>query len=71
MNEIVKKAEAMGYTIADIIEPVDGFHPNQLANSLLSDVLFENIQRDHPDWLGAINPYNDVIDKMFPWTESV
>jgi len=67
---MIKRAQAMGLTAADIIEPVDGFHPNQLANALMNDILFEQIQKDHPEWLGPINPNNDIIDKMFPWNEA-
>jgi len=53
---MIRRAEAMGYTAADLIEPVDGFHPNQLANALLTDIILENIQKDHSDWFGPINP---------------
>jgi acyloxyacyl hydrolase len=49
-------------TPADIIEPSDGFHPNQVANYFLADILFENLQRDKPEWLGPINPNNAIID---------
>jgi hypothetical protein len=38
-----------------------------LANALTTDIMTEKITRDHPEWLGEINPYNDLIDEMFPY----
>lgn len=49
----------------DLIEPIDGFHPSQLANSLLADYLYEWLEQNHPDALGPINPYNNEIDRLF------
>jgi len=59
----------MGFTAQDTIEPVDGFHPSQLSNFISSEIMFPVVFNDHPDWFGPINPYNDLIDKMFPETE--
>ncbi|KYR00215.1 acyloxyacyl hydrolase [Tieghemostelium lacteum] len=49
----------------DLIEPVDGFHPNQNANYLMAEYFFNSLMQDHPDWLGAINPFNSLIQEQF------
>jgi len=54
-----------GYTAQDIIEPVDGFHPSQLANFYLAEVFWANIQRDRPEWIPLPNPNNNIIDALF------
>jgi acyloxyacyl hydrolase len=36
MEEIFARAESMGFTPQDCIEPVDGFHPSQLTNYLIA-----------------------------------
>ncbi|GAM20502.1 hypothetical protein SAMD00019534_036770 [Acytostelium subglobosum LB1] len=48
-----------------LIEPCDGFHPNQIANYLMSGVYWNWLMEDHPEWLGDINPNNDLIASMF------
>lgn len=48
-----------------LIEPIDGFHPGQIANSLLADVLWTMLSQDHPNFLGPVNPHNDEIQKIF------
>lgn len=63
--EIIDKASRMGYAPKDIIEPTDGFHPNQLANMLLSQIIYEKIVNQKPDWLGPVNPNNQKIDILF------
>ena len=65
IKEIIDIALLNGYTAQDIIEPVDGFHPSQLANDYLADVFWANIQRDRPEWIPLPNPNNDLIDTLF------
>jgi len=48
-----------------LIEPSDGFHPNQYANALAGYVLFEEILTKFPDMIGPINPNNAAITSMF------
>ncbi|EGG24883.1 hypothetical protein DFA_03128 [Cavenderia fasciculata] len=48
-----------------LIEPIDGFHPNQQANALIGANLWNQIMNDHPDWLGQVNPNNAKIIQMF------
>lgn len=57
-----------GYTIdpIDLVNKVDGFHPSQLTQSLLADYLWNYIQENHPDWVGAPNEFNPAIQRAFP-----
>lgn len=59
----------MGFTAVDTIEPVDGFHPSQLANYIASEIMWPQVLQEHPDWFGPINPNNDLIDQLFPEEE--
>jgi len=65
LPQISKVWQARGGQIWQLIEPVDGFHPNQIANALSSQAMWENLLRDHPGWLGPVNPNNAAISKMF------
>ncbi|EFA78313.1 acyloxyacyl hydrolase [Heterostelium album PN500] len=56
---------AQGGQTWQLIEPVDGFHPNQMANFLITGVLWNQLMTDHPDWLGQVNPYNQLIQSQF------
>ena len=47
----------------ELIEPVDGFHPNQQANALVAEAIYTFL--DTQGMLPAINPSNDVIRTTF------
>jgi len=64
-QQVIDMTIAMGKTVADLIEPVDGFHPNEFSNNLNADLLWMNLQKMKPEWLGKENPNNDLIDQMF------
>jgi acyloxyacyl hydrolase len=49
----------------DCIEAVDGFHPSQVAQSLLADVAWADLQKNKPDWLPRNNTYNAAIAQIF------
>lgn len=38
---------------------------NQDANALLADEIWSIIEKQHSDWLGPINPFNDEILQIF------
>jgi len=48
-----------------LIEPVDGFHPSQIANALGGKFLYLNILKTHPSAFGFTNPNNGLIEEMF------
>jgi len=54
-----------GVGLWQLIEPVDGFHPNQIDNYLTGDWYLKVLQRDRPEWLGNVNPYNAQIQQIF------
>ncbi|KAL0490188.1 acyloxyacyl hydrolase, partial [Acrasis kona] len=49
----------------EMIEPFDGFHPSQLLGSLTADVIWDFLEKNHPDAIGEVNPYNDKIEELF------
>jgi len=48
-----------------LIEPLDGFHPNQIFQSLEAQVIWEWLEQKYPEALGPINPYNQLIQAIF------
>ena len=48
-----------------LIEPNDGFHPNLISNAITAEVYLDYIARDHPHWLGPVNPNNAKIEELF------
>lgn len=48
-----------------LIEPVDGFHPNQYAQPLVTEVFTQWALENIPGVLGSINPYNTIIQTQF------
>jgi acyloxyacyl hydrolase len=54
-----------GKGLWQLIEPVDGFHPNQIANSLMADFFWKNLNANQPHFFGGANPNNAAIAKQF------
>lgn len=54
-----------GGELWQLIEPVDGFHANQIGNALGTQVFWNKINEQHPSWLPAVNPHNADIQKKF------
>jgi len=52
-----------GGQVWQLIEPVDGFHPTQIADAIATEVLWEQYEQE--DLLAPINPNNDLILKLF------
>ena len=55
----------MGGEAWQLIEPIDGFHINQLAHSLAADIYWDILMQERPDWLGPVNPFNGQIVQLF------
>ncbi len=60
-DHVIEKAKEMGFSTKDLFEPVDGFHPNQLANKLMGDYLWDFLLETKPKWVGKKNPHNSKI----------
>jgi acyloxyacyl hydrolase len=65
LKPIFDEWTAAGKDPALLIEPVDGFHPSTIANSLAAKWLSDHMARDHPSFLGPINPHNAAIKARF------
>jgi hypothetical protein len=56
---------AAGGTAADLIEPVDGFHPSQTGNYVIAQIVWNQLLANKPDWLPPVNPFNAQIAARF------
>ena len=56
---------AGGGEAADLIEPIDGFHPSQAGNQYLASALWDFLLQNHPEALGPVNPHNEEIARRF------
>lgn len=63
--QLVKNWTSLGNSAFDLIEKVDGFHPSQSGQNLLSQTLWDWLLSEHPQVLGSVNPYNDKIQELF------
>jgi len=62
---VVKRWESMGGQDWQLIQPVDGFHPSQEAVALFTDIIWEQLKREAPDFIPPVNPHNNEIEKRF------
>ena len=54
-----------GRPVYELIEPVDGFHPNLVAESLAAETMWRILESKIPHVLGRVNPYNKMIRLLF------
>ncbi|ERE79837.1 acyloxyacyl hydrolase isoform X1 [Cricetulus griseus] len=64
-HEIIEEWQKRGGQPWQLIEPVDGFHPNEVASLLLADRVWKKIQSQWPQILGKENPFNSQIEEVF------
>lgn len=64
-EELMNYWENIGGDPAELIEPIDGFHPSARFHSILADWMWKQIMIYKPNWLGPVNPYNDLIKQKF------
>lgn len=50
---------------------IDGLYPSQAGQAFIADYLWNNIERDRPQWVGSPNPYNNNITQVFQSQEAV
>ena len=62
---------SLGANLIDLISQVDGYHLNQLGHAFIADYLWNNLNTDHPQWIGAPNPHNGDIERIFQSQEAV
>ncbi|XP_062971179.1 acyloxyacyl hydrolase isoform X2 [Cynocephalus volans] len=64
-QEILEEWQKRGGQPWQLIESVDGFHPNEVASLLLADRFWKKVQRQWPQVLGKENPFNSQIEQVF------
>ena len=62
---MIQKYVNEGGIASDIIEPSDGFHPSQLGNELLGQIIWEHLETNFSEAIGEVNPFNEEIAKKF------
>mmetsp|Transcript_25386 Transcript_25386/g.63653 ORF Transcript_25386/g.63653 Transcript_25386/m.63653 type:complete len:107 (+) Transcript_25386:1635-1955(+) len=63
VNQVISDYKAKGGKVTDLIEPVDGFHPSQIANALTAQYTWQFVQENIPELIGEENPNNaDIIN---------
>jgi len=56
---------AKGNPAKHLFEPDDGAHPSQTANVLWADFIWNYMEKNWPEIIGPVNPFNAQIEKMF------
>ncbi|XP_059251642.1 acyloxyacyl hydrolase isoform X2 [Mustela nigripes] len=64
-QEVTEEWRKQGGQPWQLIEPVDGFHPNEVASQLLADSFWKKVQLQWPEVLGKENPFNSQIEQVF------
>ncbi|XP_075684676.1 acyloxyacyl hydrolase [Rhinoderma darwinii] len=64
-QKVSEKWERLGGNPWELLEPVDGFHPNQVASAIGADLIWEEVLQKQPHIFGKQNPYNQEIRKRF------
>jgi len=65
INQVDKMWHDMGGQFYQLIEPLDGFHPNQNFQALQARAIWEQLEAKHPEMLSRVNPNNIQIEKIF------
>lgn len=65
INIAIKKWESQGGQSWQLIEPVDGFHDNQLGQALVAGIMWDEIMAKYPGIFGPLNPNNELIQNLF------
>ncbi|XP_037693015.1 acyloxyacyl hydrolase isoform X2 [Choloepus didactylus] len=64
-QEITEEWQRRGGQPWQLIEPVDGFHPNEVALLLWADSFWKKVNLQWPQILGKENPFNPQIEQVF------
>ena len=68
LPEVVAEWNKRGGQTWQLIEPVDGFHPSQIAHALSAEQIWKLMvvaNSTHPGFLPSHNPMNSEIDRIF------
>lgn len=65
LTQVINSWTKKGGEVWQLFEPIDGFHPNQIAQPIITDILWKNLKSIAPESIGPINPFNTEIFNMF------
>ncbi|KFV04103.1 PREDICTED: acyloxyacyl hydrolase, partial [Pterocles gutturalis] len=65
LRQTAEEWHKMGGEPWQLIEPVDGFHPSQIAAALGTSITWQKMLLEWPQVLGKENPFNDQIEAIF------
>ncbi|XP_052815063.1 acyloxyacyl hydrolase-like [Mya arenaria] len=65
INKVIDEWTAQGKQAWELLEPVDGFHSNQLGNVQVARAIWQEMEQQWPEVLGKVNPNNDKIRAIF------
>ncbi|OXB54641.1 hypothetical protein ASZ78_001808 [Callipepla squamata] len=65
LKQTAEEWHKMGGEPWQLIEPVDGFHPSQIAAALGTSITWQKALHEWPQVLGKENPFNDQIEAIF------
>uniref|UniRef100_A0A8C0HRG6 Acyloxyacyl hydrolase n=1 Tax=Buteo japonicus TaxID=224669 RepID=A0A8C0HRG6_9AVES len=65
LRQTAEEWHKMGGEPWQLIEPVDGFHPSQIAAALGTRITWQKVLHEWPQVLGRENPFNDQIEAIF------
>ncbi|XP_018418441.1 PREDICTED: acyloxyacyl hydrolase [Nanorana parkeri] len=64
-QKVTAKWESLGRKPWQLLEPVDGFHPSQIASAVGADLFWEEAMQKWPGLFGKENPFNKEIIARF------
>ncbi|KAG8442762.1 hypothetical protein GDO86_011537 [Hymenochirus boettgeri] len=64
-QKVIAEWSKLGRNPAELIEPVDGFHPSQIASALGAKLIWQEVVQSRPELFGEENPYNKAIMAVF------
>ncbi|NXC12505.1 AOAH hydrolase, partial [Corythaeola cristata] len=65
LKQTAEEWHKMGGEPWQLIEPVDGFHPSQIAAALGTSITWQKALHEWPQVLGKENPFNEQIEAIF------
>jgi len=64
-HQVIDNWVAGGGQVHQLVEPVDSLHPTQVAQSLIAEQVWSDLERKAPHILGPVNPNNQMIQELF------
>ncbi|KJE93948.1 hypothetical protein CAOG_08802 [Capsaspora owczarzaki ATCC 30864] len=65
IEDIIEEWIQEGNNVADLIEPVDGFHPRLGGEAMMAALIWDELTQYAPQMIGKVNPNNDAIISKF------